>query len=486
MSGNPTPVDKDLLVGQYTDASIDASIADIILNQSRHNEPKVKTPIPGITSSPWQIMFGFGFLLVNVLLLSITMLIWNGIGVWGNNQPTGWGFDIVNFVWWIGIGHAGTLISAVLLLLRQRWRNSINRMAEAMTIFAVMCAGLYPLLHTGRPWVAYWLFPYPNWLGMWPQFRSPLVWDVFAVSTYMTVSILFWYVGLIPDFATLRDRAKTKFAQIAFAGLSMGWRGSAKHWHRYEHASIMLAGISTPLVLSVHTIVSFDFAMGIVPGWNITIFPPYFVAGAVFAGFAMVITFAIPLRKMYKLEGLITMKHFDWMAKVMLATGLIVAYGYMMEVFYAYYSGVPFETALLHNRIALRDAPYSWAFWILVLTNVVIPQLMWVPKFRQNMTILLIVSTSISIGMWFERYVIIPISLTRDYVPGAFGFYSPTLWDFGMFLGTIGLFIFLMFLFVRFLPMINIFEIKELLHQKTHDHGHDEDHTSGQPEEVLS
>ncbi len=472
MSSNPTPVDRDLLIGDHSEKSFDAAIGDIVLDPRTHNEPAIRTPIKGLFTSPWQIMFGIGFVFVNVLLLSITMLVWNGIGVWGNNQPVGWGFDIVNFVWWIGIGHAGTLISAVLLLLRQRWRNSINRMAEAMTIFAVMCAGLYPLLHTGRPWVAYWLFPYPNWLGMWPQFRSPLVWDVFAVSTYITVSILFWYVGLIPDFATLRDRAKGRISQLAYGMLSMGWRGSAKHWHRYEHASIMLAGISTPLVLSVHTIVSFDFAMGIVPGWNVTIFPPYFVAGAVFAGFAMVITFAIPLRKWYKLEGLITMKHLDWMAKIMLATGLIVFYGYFTEVFYAYYSGVPAELAMLHNRVALAKAPYSWAFWMLILTNGLIPQLMWVPKFRQNLGILFTVCMSVSIGMWFERYVIIPISLTRDYVPAAFGYYTPTLWDFGMFAGTIGLFLFLMFLFIRFLPMINIFEMKELLHQIKHDHGH--------------
>ncbi len=464
-------IDKSLLVGDHTEAGFDAAIGDIVLDSSTHNQPVVNTPIKSLKSSPWQIAFGVGFLFVNILLLSITMLVWNGIGVWGNNQPVGWGFDIINFVWWIGIGHAGTLISAILLLLRQKWRNSINRLAEAMTIFAVMCAGMYPLLHTGRPWLAYWLFPYPNWLGMWPQFRSPLVWDVFAVSTYMTVSILFWFVGLLPDLATLRDRAKNRVAQVVYGMLSLGWRGSAKHWYRYEHASIILAGLSTPLVLSVHTIVSFDFSMGIVPGWNVTIFPPYFVAGAVFAGFAMVLLFAIPLRKWYKLEGLITMKHLDWMAKIMLATGLIVVYGYAMEVFYALYSGTPYETALLHNRIKLSEAPYSWAFWLLILFNGVIPQLMWSPKMRRSIPALIAVSISVSIGMWFERYVIIPISLTRDYVPGSFGYYSPTLWDFGMFFGTIGFFVFMMFLFVRYLPMINMFEMKELLHQMKHDGG---------------
>ena len=485
MAGH-TPIDKDLLTGDYSYETLDAAIGDIVLDSTTHNQPEVKMP-GGIKSSPWQLMFGFGFLFVNILLMSLTVLVFNGIGVWGNNQPTGWGFDIVNFVWWIGIGHAGTLISAVLLLLRQKWRNSINRMAEAMTIFAVMCAGLYPLLHTGRPWVAYWLFPYPNITGMWPQFRSPLVWDVFAVSTYMTVSILFWFVGLIPDFATLRDRSRKRVSQMVYGMLSLGWRGSAKHWYRYEHASIILAGLSTPLVLSVHTIVSFDFAMGIVPGWNVTIFPPYFVAGAVFAGFAMVILFALPLRKWYKLDSIITDKHLDWMAKVMLATGLIVFYGYIMEVFYAKYSGVEPELALFHNRISLSEAPYSWAFWMLILTNGIIPQLMWSPKLRRTTWALATVAVSVSIGMWFERYVIIPISLTRDYMPGAYGYFTPTLWDFGMFFGTIGLFIFLMFLFVRFLPMINMFEMKELLHQIKHDHGHDDPtpgHGDAVPEEA--
>ena len=482
MSANPVPPDKSLLGGNNTEAKFDATIGDIVLVQKTHNFPEIKAPlIKGLNTSPWQIGFGIGFLGVNLLLLAITMLLFNGIGIWGNNQPVGWGFDIVNFVWWIGIGHAGTLISAVLLLLRQRWRNSINRMAEAMTIFAVMCAGIYPLLHTGRPWVAYWLMPYPNVLQMWPQFRSPLIWDVFAVSTYMTVSILFWFVGLIPDLATLRDKATNPIAKIAYGVPALGWTGSAKHWHRYEQASLFLAAISAPLVLSVHTIVSYDFAMGIVPGWNITIFPPYFVAGAVFAGFAMVLTFAIPFRKWYKLEDLITPTHLDWMAKVMLATGLIVVYGYFTEVFYAFYSGEVPELALLHNRLNLSNSPYSWAFWLLILFNGIIPQVMWVPKLRKNTTWLLAVSTSISIGMWFERFVIIPLSLTRDFLPSSFGYYTPTIWDFAMFSGTIGLFIFLMFLFVRFLPMINIFEMKELLHQmhETHDDSHGEKEAVG-------
>jgi len=472
---------ESLLTGEHTNASLDAAIGDVVLDPARHKPVKpikvlgreVNIPAPPGFNSPIYLVIAFGFLFTNLMLVAITTLIFTGIGIWGNNQPTGWGLDIVNFVWWIGIGHAGTLISAILLLLRQKWRNSINRFAEAMTIFAVMCAGLYPLLHTGRPWVAYWLFPYPNTMGMWPNFRSPLVWDVFAVSTYMTVSILFWFVGLIPDFATLRDRAKKRMTQVIFGILSMGWKGSAKDWVRYEHASLILAGSSTTLVLSVHTIVSFDFAMGIVPGWNVTIFPPYFVAGAVFAGFAMVITLAIPLRKWYGLEDFITMKHFDWMAKIMLATGLIVFYGYVCEIFYAWYSGTPWEIGLLINRWEIANTPYSWAFWMLILTNGLIPQLLWVPKFRRNLTILLIVSTSISIGMWFERFVIIPIGLTRDYLPSSFGYYSPTFWDYAMFAGTIGFFLFLMALFVRFLPAINIFEMKELLHQMHHNgNGH--------------
>jgi molybdopterin-containing oxidoreductase family membrane subunit len=474
MAENKTsaPLDKDLLQGDYNNATLEAKISALVLDRHTHGGGKIEIPIPGTKAKApltrWWAIFLFGFTFLNVLLFSIVWLLAFGIGVWGNNQPVGWGFDIVNFVWWIGIGHAGTLISAVLLLLRQKWRNSINRFAEAMTIFAVMCAGLYPLLHTGRPWVAYWLFPYPNVLAMMPQFRSPLIWDVFAVTTYILVSIIFWYIGLLPDFATLRDRAKNRIAQFAYGALSMGWRGAARHWHRYEHATLILAGLSTPLVLSVHTIVSFDFAMGIVPGWNVTIFPPYFVAGAVFAGFAMVLTFAIPLRKWYGLEDFITPKHIDWMAKIMLATGLIVAFGYVMEAYYAWYSGSPYEISLLVNRTDFANSPYSWAFWALILFNVALPQMLWFKKVRSNTKALMVICTSISIGMWFERYVIIPISLTRDYVPSSYGFYTPTWVDFAMFFGTIGMFVFLMFLFIRFLPMINIFEMKELLHERGH------------------
>ncbi|MCC6686842.1 MAG: polysulfide reductase NrfD, partial [Fimbriimonadaceae bacterium] len=335
---------NDLLPGQQSYSKIDDQITSLILDNKRH--PKI-----------WYVMVALGGGGALMLFTSIAWLVFQGIGIWGNNQPVGWGFDIINFVWWIGIGHAGTLISAILLLLRQQWRNSINRFAEAMTIFAVMCAGLYPLLHTGRPWVAYWLFPYPNTLAMWPQFRSPLIWDVFAVSTYITISALFWFIGLIPDFATLRDRTKNAIGARVWAMLSLGWRGSAKHWHRYEQAYLILAGLSTPLVLSVHSIVSLDFAVSIVPGWNITVFPPYFVAGAVFAGFAMVLTFAIPLRKWYGMDDLITDTHLDWMAKIMLTTGLVVFYGYLSEVFYAWYSGVIWEQALIQNRFFGPYAP---------------------------------------------------------------------------------------------------------------------------------
>ncbi len=369
-------------------------------------------------------------------------------------------------MWWIGIGHAGTLISAILLL-RGRWRTSINRFAEAMTLFAVVCAGLYPLLHTGRPWVAYWLFPYPNILALWPQFQSPLMWDVFAVSTYITVSALFWFVGLIPDLATLRDRATHRITRVIFGALAMGWRGSARHWQRYETAYLILAGLSTPLVLSVHSIVSLDFAVSQVPGWHVTLFPPYFVAGAVFAGFAMVLTLAIPIRAWYGLKDFITMKHLDWMAKILLTTGLIVFYGYIMEVFYGWYSANEYERFMVRNRFTGPYAPFFYALWF---CNGLMPQLFWSPKMRRNIVCLFVVSMFVNVGMWLERFIIIPVSLHRDFLPSSWGMYVPTIWDFGMFTGTIGLFTFLMFLFIKFVPMINIFEMKDLLH-KMNAHG---------------
>src|SRR3982075_3827142 len=352
------------------------------------------------TSNGWFVGFGIAFMLTMMLLFAVGYLFLKGTGIWGITIPIGWGFAIVNFVWWIGIGHAGTLISAILLLLRQSWRNSINRFAEAMTLFAVASAGIFPLVHTGRPWLAYWMVPYPNTMSYWPQFRSPLVWDVFAVSTYFTISLLFWFIGLIPDLATLRDRAENKFARMSYGLLAMGWRGSARHWARYESAYLLLAGLATPLVLSVHTIVSFDFAVGIIPGWPATIFPPYFVAGAIYAGFAMVLFLTIPLRRLYGLEGFITMRHMHNMAKVMLATGLIVGYGYVVEAFFGWYSGNKFERYMIWNRM---HGPYAVYYWALILCNIITPQFLWIKRVRENLLVLWVISIVVSIGMWLER-----------------------------------------------------------------------------------
>jgi molybdopterin-containing oxidoreductase family membrane subunit len=408
----------------------------------------------------WYLGFAVAFLLTMMLMFTMSALFVVGVGIWGINVPVGWGFDIVNFVWWIGIGHAGTLISAILLLLRQRWRTSINRFAEAMTIFAVACAGLFPIMHMGRPWFAYWLTPYPNTMGLWPQFRSPLVWDVFAVTTYALVSLLFWYIGLIPDLGTLRDRAKSALGRIIYGFLAMGWRGSAKHWQRHETASLLLAGLATPLVVSVHTVVSFDFAVGIVPGWHATIFPPYFVAGAVFAGFAMVLTLAIPVRAIYGLEDFITNRHLDNMGKVMLLTGLVVAYGYLIEMFMAWYSGNVFEKYMVTNRFF---GPYWPMYWALLVCNVAAPQLLWLNTVRSNPLALWCVAMFVNVGMWLERYVIIVISLSRDFMPSSWGRYTGTVFDWSFFIGTIGLFLTLLYLFIRFLPMISIFEMHTLL-----------------------
>lgn len=412
------------------------------------------------TPRGWLIGFGIAFILVMILLYAITYLLIKGTGIWGINIPVGWGFAIINFVWWIGIGHAGTLISAILLLLRQQWRTSINRFAEAMTLFAVACAGIFPLLHTGRPWLAYWMVPYPNTMGVWPQFRSPLIWDVFAVSTYATVSLMFWFVGLIPDLGTLRDRTKNRAAQIIYGIFAMGWRGSAVHWHRYETAYLLLAGLATPLVVSVHTVVSLDFAVAIVPGWHTTIFPPYFVAGAIYSGFAMVMTLAIPIRKFYGLEDFITERHLRNMAKVMLATGLIVAYGYMMETFMAWYSGSKYEISMMLNRMRGQYAPF---YWSLIACNVVIPQALWIRKVRNNVAALFVISLVVNVGMWLERFVIVVTSLHHDFLPSSWGNYWPTVWDWATFVGTLGLFVALLFLFLRFLPMISIFEMRTLL-----------------------
>jgi molybdopterin-containing oxidoreductase family membrane subunit len=411
-------------------------------------------------SAGWVASVAVSALVASFFLVAVGHLFTTGVGIWGNNSPVGWAFDITNFVWWIGIGHAGTLISAILLLLRQQWRTSINRFAEAMTLFAVACAGMFPLIHVGRPWLAYWLMPIPNTMALWPQFRSPLIWDVFAVSTYATVSALFWFVGLIPDLATLRDRTPSKIGRVIYGILAMGWRGSAMHWHRYETAYLLLAGLATPLVVSVHTVVSFDFAVSLIPGWHTTVFPPYFVAGAIYSGFAMVLTLAIPLRAVYGLQDFITAKHLDVMSKVMLATGLIVAYGYTMEAFIAWYSGNHFERFLVWNRMT---GPYWWAYWGLILTNVAIPQLLWSAKIRANVVALWLLSIVINVGMWLERFVIIVTSLHRDFLPSSWGMYSPTIWDWATYVGTLGLFMTLLLLFIRFLPMIAIFEMRTLV-----------------------
>ena len=435
-----------VLAPGYTYASVADKISTIVLT--------------GKTPRGWLLGFGLAFALVMLLLYAISYLLIAGVGIWGINIPVVWGFAIINFVWWIGIGHAGTLISAILLLLHQDWRTSINRFAEAMTLFAVACAGIFPLIHLGRPWFFYWLFPYPSTMGVWPQFRSPLVWDVFAVSTYASVSFMFWYVGLIPDLATLRDRAQHPLARIAYGILAMGWRGSAMHWKRYEMAYWLLAGLATPLVISVHTVVSFDFAIAIVPGWHSTIFPPYFVAGAIYSGFAMVMTLAIPIRRFYGLEDFITMRHLRAMAKVLLATGLIVAYGYLMEGFIGWYSGNRFESYMMANRLF---GPYAPLFWALLLCNVLVPQAIWFRRIQDNVLALFIIAIVVNIGMWLERFIIVVTSLHRDFLPSAWALYIPTVWDWATFVGTIGLFFALLFLFVRVLPMISIFEMRELV-----------------------
>ena len=444
--GQPAPKRHRLMGREHTLSGVTDKISSIVLTR--------RTP------SGWYFGFAVGFSLVLLLFYSLGVLLVKGTGIWGINAPVGWGFAIINFVWWIGIGHAGTLISAILLLLNQEWRTSINRFAEAMTLFAVACAGIFPLIHMGRPWLAYWMFPYPNTMGLWPQFRSPLVWDVFAVSTYATVSLMFWYVGLIPDLATLRDRAVKIPAKKLYGILAMGWRGSAVHWHRYEVAYLLLAGLSTPLVLSVHTIVSFDFAMSVIPGWHATIFPPYFVAGAIYAGFAMVLILAIPLRAVYGLQDFITTRHLQNMAKVLLATGLIVAYGYMTEIFFAWYGGSIYEEGMLRTRML---GPYAPIFWSLMVCNVLAPQLLWFKKLRRAPVPLFLIALVVSVGMWLERFVIVVTSLHRDFLPSSWGMYRPTLFDWTTFVGTIGLFITLLFLFIRFLPMISIFEMRTIL-----------------------
>jgi molybdopterin-containing oxidoreductase family membrane subunit len=422
-------------------------------------------PVLGPTRRGWLLLLtallaGVGFW---ALSLGTTFLV--GIGAWGNNNPVGWAFGITNFVWWIGIGHAGTLISAILLLFQQKWRTSINRFAEAMTLFAVAMAGLYPVLHLGRPWLAWWLFPYPSTNLIWPNFKSALPWDVFAISTYASVSFLFWYLGLIPDLATLRDAARNRTQRIVYGIMSFGWRGSARHWQHYRIGYLLLAGLSTPLVVSVHTIVSFDFAISQLPGWHTTIFPPYFVAGAIFSGFAMVLTLMIPARRVLGYHQVITERHLDNMAKVLLVTGMMVSYGYAMEHFMAWYSGSDYEAFAFLNR---WTGSHAWVWYMQLFCNVVTPQVFWFPWARRNEYVLFVAAILINIGMWAERFVIIVVSLERDFLPSSWGDFSPTWVDWGLYLGSMATFGVLFLLFLRFLPAIPIFEVKELRRELEH------------------
>ena len=428
----------------------------------------VAEPIERPTPIGWWLFFLPSLALLSFLGVAVAWLFWEGIGIWGLNQPVGWAWDITNFVFWVGIGHAGTLISAILFLFRQKWRTSINRSAEAMTIFAVMCALTFPGIHVGRVWVAYWMFPLPNQMGMWPNFRSPLLWDVFAVSIYGTVSILFWYVGLIPDLATMRDRAKTPIRRFAYGLFALGWRGSVRQWHHYETAYLVLAALATPLVLSVHSIVSMDFAVSVLPGWHTTIFPPYFVAGAIFSGFAMVLTLMVICRQVFRLDHIITLRHFDYMAKIMLVTGTMVGYAYATEFFTAWYSGNPYETFTFLNRAL---GPYAWAYWTMITCNVISPQVFWFKKARTSIPVLFVLSIVINIGMWFERFVIIVTSLHRDFLPSSWGYFSPTMWDVMCLVGSFGLFFTMFCLFVRFLPMVATAEVKTVLPQADPHHG---------------
>ncbi|MFL6540478.1 MAG: NrfD/PsrC family molybdoenzyme membrane anchor subunit [Chthoniobacterales bacterium] len=445
-----TQIEGPVVARGYDNESVTRKITDVVLKRPMHRA--------------WIGGFAVAFALLMMMNFAIAWLLIKGIGIWGVNIPVAWGFAIVNFVWWIGIGHAGTFISAILLLLHQDWRTSINRFAEAMTLFAVACAGLFPLLHLGRPWVFYWLFPYPDTMDMWPQWRSALVWDVFAVGTYFTVSLVFWYIGLVPDLATMRDRASSKFAQLAYGVMSLGWRGSARHWKRFHMLYLLLAGLATPLVLSVHSVVSTDFAIAIVPGWHSTIFPPYFVAGAIFSGFAMVLTLAIPIRRFYHLEDFITIRHLENCAKIMLTTGLMVAHGYITEGFMSWYSDDKFEWYMTLNRMF---GPYAPAYCLLVFCNILVTQAVWFKRVRTTPALLFVVAIFIQIGMWTERYVIVVTSLHRDFMPSAWGIFHGTRWDWMTLIGSMGLFATLFFVFLRLLPAISISEMRDLVHQKS-------------------
>jgi Ni/Fe-hydrogenase subunit HybB-like protein len=418
----------------------------------------------------WFIAFGVSLVMLALGSASLFQTWRLGIGVWGLNKTVGWAWDITNFVWWVGIGHAGTLISAVLMLFRQKWRTGINRAAEAMTIFAVLCAGSFILMHMGRTWLAHWALPLPNTYGsLWVNFNSPLVWDVFAISTYLLVSLLFWYLGMVPDLATIRDRAVNPISKSCYGFFSLGWTGSAKHWQRYEQVSLILAGLSTPLVLSVHTIVSMDFATSVIPGWHTTIFPPYFVAGAIFSGFAMVLTLMLVTRKVYKLEEYITMTHIESMNKIIILTGSIVGIAYITEFFIAWYSGVEYESYCFINR---ATGPYAWAYWAMMTCNVISPQLFWFKKIRTNLVATFVLSIIVNIGMWFERFVIIVSSLHRDYLPSSWAMFYPTMYDVGDYIFTFGLFFTLFFLFAKYLPVVNMAEVKAVLKSSTDKPNH--------------
>ncbi|HEV8517821.1 MAG TPA: NrfD/PsrC family molybdoenzyme membrane anchor subunit [Burkholderiales bacterium] len=438
-----------VLRGSYTYASITDKIADTVLARPMH----------------WGWIAGMAIATaVTVLfLVAISYLLVKGVGIWGVNEPVAWAFALTNFVWWVGIGHAGTFISAFLLLLRQKWRTSINRFSEAMTIFAIAMAGLMPILHLGRPWFFYWLIPYPDIMNVWPQWRSPLVWDIFAIGTYMIVSILFWYMGLIPDLATLRDRSAQRWKQVAYGLLALGWRGEARHWQRFDTAYLLMAGLATPLVISVHSVVSLDFSFGNVAGWHSTIFPPYFVAGALFSGFAMALTISIPLRAVFGLQDFITARHLDNIAKIMLLCGLIVVYSYLFETFIAFYSADKFEIYLIRNRMT---GPYAWIYWSVIFCNVVTVQALWFRRVRASTIALFAISVIVNIGMWLERFMIIVVSLHRDFLPSSWGMYYPTFWDLAILAGSLGAFVLLFLLFVRFLPAISISEMRKLVHEK--------------------
>ena len=453
-----------LIIGEQTDGTINKTILDYVWRK------------PG---RGWWFLFMLGLGGTGMLTVAISITLAKGVGTWGNNIPVGWAFGIINFVWWIGIGHAGTLISAILLLFQQKWRTSINRFAEAMTLFAVMQAGLFPVLHTGRPWFAiYWLFPYPSTNRIWPQFKSPLMWDVFAVSTYFITSFLFWYLGLIPDLASLRDSSTSRWQRRIYGIFSFGWRGSARHWHHYKIAYLLLAGLATPLVLSVHTIVSFDFAVSILPGWHTTIFPPYFVAGAVFSGFAMVVTLLVPARRFMNLKSVVTIRHLEAMCKIMLVTGLIVAYGYAMEHFIAWYSGNKYEYFVFANRRgifvgnekAAAGSPYMPIFFLMVFCNCLLPNIFWFRFGRTNVYVMWIASILINVGMWCERFVIVVTSLHRDFLPSSWAIYKPTWVDLTLLSGTICFFGTLFLLFLKFVPAVAVSEVKELRHEIELEH----------------